>query len=85
METAILQPAGTLLDLYGEDIRARAYVEEAATDCPEPGICDENHEISCVGARKVGSISVRRNWRERPAGPLDKHHSTRGPWCSLSD
>lgn len=24
-ETAILQPAGTLLDLYGEDIRARAY------------------------------------------------------------
>lgn len=26
IETAILQPAGTLLDLYGEDIRARAYV-----------------------------------------------------------
>jgi ATP phosphoribosyltransferase regulatory subunit len=26
VETAILQPAGTLLDLYGEDIRARAYV-----------------------------------------------------------
>ena len=25
-ETAILQPAATLLDLYGEDIRARAYV-----------------------------------------------------------
>ncbi|MCF6444131.1 ATP phosphoribosyltransferase regulatory subunit [Nereida sp. MMG025] len=25
VETAILQPAGTLLDLYGEDIRARAY------------------------------------------------------------
>ena len=25
-ETAILQPAGPLLDLYGEDIRARAYV-----------------------------------------------------------
>ena len=24
-ETSILQPAGTLLDLYGEDIRARAY------------------------------------------------------------
>ncbi|CUH33350.1 ATP phosphoribosyltransferase regulatory subunit [Jannaschia seosinensis] len=26
VETAILQPAGTLLDLYGEDIRARAFV-----------------------------------------------------------
>ncbi|MCQ0093558.1 ATP phosphoribosyltransferase regulatory subunit [Roseovarius sp. M141] len=26
VETAILQPAATLLDLYGEDIRARAYV-----------------------------------------------------------
>ena len=26
VETCILQPAGTLLDLYGEDIRARAYV-----------------------------------------------------------
>lgn len=26
VETAVLQPAGTLLDLYGEDIRARAYV-----------------------------------------------------------
>ncbi|MFN3971096.1 MAG: ATP phosphoribosyltransferase regulatory subunit [Gemmobacter sp.] len=26
VETGILQPAGTLLDLYGEDIRARAYV-----------------------------------------------------------
>jgi ATP phosphoribosyltransferase regulatory subunit len=26
VETDILQPAGTLLDLYGEDIRARAYV-----------------------------------------------------------
>lgn len=26
VETEILQPAGTLLDLYGEDIRARAYV-----------------------------------------------------------
>jgi ATP phosphoribosyltransferase regulatory subunit len=26
VETAILQPADTLLDLYGEDIRARAYV-----------------------------------------------------------
>jgi len=26
VETAILQPAETLLDLYGEDIRARAYV-----------------------------------------------------------
>ncbi|PVH30024.1 ATP phosphoribosyltransferase regulatory subunit [Pararhodobacter oceanensis] len=26
IEAAILQPAGTLLDLYGEDIRARAYV-----------------------------------------------------------
>lgn len=26
VETPILQPAGTLLDLYGEDIRARAYV-----------------------------------------------------------
>ncbi|GAA0284414.1 ATP phosphoribosyltransferase regulatory subunit [Rhodovulum strictum] len=26
VQTAILQPAGTLLDLYGEDIRARAYV-----------------------------------------------------------
>lgn len=26
VETAILQSAGTLLDLYGEDIRARAYV-----------------------------------------------------------
>ncbi|MEM9795172.1 MAG: ATP phosphoribosyltransferase regulatory subunit [Pseudomonadota bacterium] len=25
VETAILQPAGTLLDLYGEDIRARAF------------------------------------------------------------
>jgi ATP phosphoribosyltransferase regulatory subunit len=26
VETSVLQPAGTLLDLYGEDIRARAYV-----------------------------------------------------------
>nr|WP_231592719.1 ATP phosphoribosyltransferase regulatory subunit [Pelagovum pacificum] len=26
VETELLQPAGTLLDLYGEDIRARAYV-----------------------------------------------------------
>jgi ATP phosphoribosyltransferase regulatory subunit len=26
VETDVLQPAGTLLDLYGEDIRARAYV-----------------------------------------------------------
>ncbi|NVK07344.1 MAG: ATP phosphoribosyltransferase regulatory subunit, partial [Marivivens sp.] len=26
VETDILQPAETLLDLYGEDIRARAYV-----------------------------------------------------------
>ncbi|MGR1581583.1 ATP phosphoribosyltransferase regulatory subunit [Thalassobius sp. S69A] len=30
VETAILQPAGTLLDLYGEDIRARAYVTSDA-------------------------------------------------------
>jgi ATP phosphoribosyltransferase regulatory subunit len=28
VETDILQPAGTLLDLYGEDIRARAYVTD---------------------------------------------------------
>jgi len=27
-ETTVLQPAGTLLDLYGEDIRARAYVTQ---------------------------------------------------------
>jgi ATP phosphoribosyltransferase regulatory subunit len=33
VETDILQPAGTLLDLYGEDIRARAYV----TDDPIQG------------------------------------------------
>jgi ATP phosphoribosyltransferase regulatory subunit len=33
VETDILQPAGTLLDLYGEDIRARAYV----TDDPLQG------------------------------------------------
>jgi len=33
VETDILQPAGTLLDLYGEDIRARAYV----TDDPVRG------------------------------------------------
>jgi ATP phosphoribosyltransferase regulatory subunit len=33
VETDILQPAGTLLDLYGEDIRARAYV----TDDPQQG------------------------------------------------
>ena len=26
VETSVLQPADTLLDLYGEDIRARAYV-----------------------------------------------------------
>ena len=30
VQTAILQPAGTLLDLYGEDIRARAYVTSDA-------------------------------------------------------
>jgi len=30
IETSILQPAGTLLDLYGEDIRARAYVTSDA-------------------------------------------------------
>jgi ATP phosphoribosyltransferase regulatory subunit len=28
VEAAILQPAGTLLDLYGEDIRARAFVTQ---------------------------------------------------------
>ena len=28
VEAAVLQPAGTLLDLYGEDIRARAYVTQ---------------------------------------------------------
>ena len=28
VDAAILQPAGTLLDLYGEDIRARAYVTQ---------------------------------------------------------
>lgn len=28
VEVAVLQPAGTLLDVYGEDIRARAYVTE---------------------------------------------------------
>ncbi len=28
VETDLLQPAGTLLDLYGEDIRARAYVTD---------------------------------------------------------
>jgi ATP phosphoribosyltransferase regulatory subunit len=28
VEVAVLQPAGRLLDLYGEDIRARAYVTE---------------------------------------------------------
>jgi ATP phosphoribosyltransferase regulatory subunit len=33
VETDILQPAGALLDLYGEDIRARAYV----TDDPARG------------------------------------------------
>jgi ATP phosphoribosyltransferase regulatory subunit len=33
VETDVLQPAGTLLDLYGEDIRARAYV----TDDPLQG------------------------------------------------
>lgn len=31
LETAILQPAETLLDLYGEDIRARAFVTTDAT------------------------------------------------------
>ena len=30
VETAVLQPAGTLLDLYGEDIRARAYITSDA-------------------------------------------------------
>lgn len=30
VETAILQPAGALLDLYGEDIRGRAYVTSDA-------------------------------------------------------
>ncbi|MFK7752785.1 MAG: ATP phosphoribosyltransferase regulatory subunit [Sedimentitalea sp.] len=30
IETAVLQPAETLLDLYGEDIRARAYVTSDA-------------------------------------------------------
>ncbi len=30
VETPVLQPAGTLLDLYGEDIRARAYVTSDA-------------------------------------------------------
>ncbi|MDF1854719.1 ATP phosphoribosyltransferase regulatory subunit [Pseudooceanicola sp.] len=30
VETAVLQPAATLLDLYGEDIRARAYVTSDA-------------------------------------------------------
>ncbi|CUH77039.1 ATP phosphoribosyltransferase regulatory subunit [Tritonibacter multivorans] len=30
VETPMLQPAGTLLDLYGEDIRARAYVTSDA-------------------------------------------------------
>ncbi len=30
VETAILQPAGALLDLYGEDIRARAYITSDA-------------------------------------------------------
>jgi ATP phosphoribosyltransferase regulatory subunit len=30
VQTAILQPAATLLDLYGEDIRARAYVTSDA-------------------------------------------------------
>ncbi|MGB7318451.1 MAG: ATP phosphoribosyltransferase regulatory subunit [Planktotalea sp.] len=30
IETSILQPAGTLLDLYGEDIRARAYITSDA-------------------------------------------------------
>jgi len=30
IEADILQPAGTLLDLYGEDIRARAYVTQDA-------------------------------------------------------
>ncbi|WP_439143833.1 ATP phosphoribosyltransferase regulatory subunit [Planktotalea sp.] len=30
VETAILQPAGTLLDLYGEDIRGRAYITSDA-------------------------------------------------------
>ena len=28
-ETEVLQPAGALLDLYGEDIRARAFVPHA--------------------------------------------------------
>jgi ATP phosphoribosyltransferase regulatory subunit len=28
VEVAVLQPAGTLLDVYGEDIRARAYVTQ---------------------------------------------------------
>lgn len=31
VETSILQPADTLLDLYGEDIRARAYVTSDAS------------------------------------------------------
>lgn len=31
VEVAVLQPAGALLDLYGEDIRARAYVTHDAT------------------------------------------------------
>lgn len=30
VETAVLQPADTLLDLYGEDIRARAYITSDA-------------------------------------------------------
>ena len=30
VETAVLQPAEVLLDLYGEDIRARAYVTSDA-------------------------------------------------------
>ena len=30
VETSILQPAGTLLDLYGEDIRGRAYITSDA-------------------------------------------------------
>ena len=31
IEASILQPAGVLLDLYGEDIRGRAYVTSDAT------------------------------------------------------
>mgnify|MGYP000359677778 CR=1 FL=1 len=66
VECAILQPAETLLDLYGEDIRARAYVTSDALR----GEQQLGHSEAYAQSKLALTIWSQELAREHPEGPM---------------